>query len=152
MLLKDLPSDSLDIDWSIHMPLMLHIALLGMDHSRPLVHQHCKQLLLNLLLVLANNSDQLTIAQVLLNRDTMRLGLGLPTPPVPVSQHNFTGTYRQLTSRQKPILYFFFIFLLNLYFIRCHNENSSSSLYWLYGYAFGLGDLCWRQQKKLLLN
>lgn len=113
MLLKDLPSDSLDIDWSIHMPLMLHIALLGMDHSRPLVHQHCKQLLLNLLLVLANNSDQLTIAQVLLNRDTMRLGLGLPTPPVPVSQHNFTGTYRQLASRQKPILYFFFIFLLN---------------------------------------
>lgn len=92
MLLKDLPSDSLDIDWSIHMPLMLHIALLGMDHSRPLVHQHCKQLLLNLLLVLANNSDQLTIAQVLLNRDTIRLGLGLPTPPVPVSQHNFTGT------------------------------------------------------------
>ncbi|VVC32584.1 Hypothetical protein CINCED_3A005220 [Cinara cedri] len=90
LLLKDLPSDSLDIDWSIHMPLMLHIALLGMDHSRPLVHQHCKQLLLNLLLVLANNSDQLTIAQVLLNRDTVRLGLGLPTPPVPVSQHNFT--------------------------------------------------------------
>ncbi|XP_050432999.1 protein furry isoform X2 [Adelges cooleyi] len=90
MLLKDLPSDSLDLDWSIHMPLMLHIALLGMDHSRPLVHQHCKQLLLNLLLVLANNSDQLTIAQVLLNRNTMRLGLGLPTPPVPVSRHNFT--------------------------------------------------------------
>jgi len=93
MLLKDLPSDSLDIDWSIHMPLMLHIALLGMDHSRPLVHQHCKQLLLNLLLVLANNSDQLTIAQVLLNRDTIHLSLGLPTPPVPVTQHNFTGTY-----------------------------------------------------------
>lgn len=91
MLLKDLPSDSMDIDWSIHMPLMLHIALLGMDHSRLLVHQHCKQLLLNLLLVLANNSDQLTIAQVLLNHATMRLGLGLPTPPVPVSQHNFTG-------------------------------------------------------------
>lgn len=93
MLLKDLPSDSLDIDWSIHMPLMLHIALLGMDHSRPLVHQHCKQLLLNLLLVLANSSDQLTIAQVLLNRDTIHLSLGLPTPPVPVTQHNFTGTY-----------------------------------------------------------
>lgn len=97
MLLKDLPSDSLDIDWSIHMPLMLHIALLGMDHSRPLVHQHCKQLLLNLLLVLANNSDQLTIAQVLLNRDTMRLGIGLPTPPVPVSQHNFTGIIIKFT-------------------------------------------------------
>lgn len=98
MLLKDLPSDSLDIDWSIHMPLMLHIALLGMDHSRPLVHQHCKELLLNLLLVLANNSDQLTIAQVLLNRDTKRLGLGLPTPPVPVSQHNFIGTYKNYIS------------------------------------------------------
>lgn len=101
MLLKDLPSDSLDIDWSIHMPLMLHIALLGMDHSRPLVHQHCKQLLLNLLLVLANNSDQLTIAQVLLNRDSMRLSLGLPTPPVPVSQHNFTGEFIE-SNRHAP--------------------------------------------------
>lgn len=98
MLLKDLPSDSLDIDWSIHMPLMLHIALLGMDHSRPLVHQHCKQLLLNLLLVLANNSDQLTIAQVLLNRDTIHLSLGLPTPPVPVTQHNFTGKVTVISS------------------------------------------------------
>ncbi|XP_025416970.1 protein furry isoform X3 [Sipha flava] len=104
MLLKDLPSDSLDIDWSIHMPLMLHIALLGMDHSRPLVHQHCKQLLLNLLLVLANNSDQLTIAQVLLNRNTMRLGIGLPTPPVPVSQHNFTEANESFDSYlQVPI-------------------------------------------------
>jgi len=104
MLLKDLPSDSLDIDWSIHMPLMLHIALLGMDHSRSLVHQHCKQLLLNLLLVLANNSDQLTIAQVLLNRDTIHLSLGLPTPPVPVTQHNFTGMLL--------FLFFYIIFFL----------------------------------------
>ncbi|XP_026809010.1 protein furry isoform X2 [Rhopalosiphum maidis] len=104
MLLKDLPSDSLDIDWSIHMPLMLHIALLGMDHSRSLVHQHCKQLLLNLLLVLANNSDQLTIAQVLLNRDTIHLSLGLPTPPVPVTQHNFTEANESFDSYlQTPI-------------------------------------------------
>ncbi|XP_050540856.1 protein furry isoform X2 [Daktulosphaira vitifoliae] len=90
MLLKDLPSDSLDMDWSIHIPLMLHIALLGMDHSRLLVYQHCKQLLLNLTLVLANNSDQLAIAQLLLNHNTTRLGLGLPTPSVQVSKHNFT--------------------------------------------------------------
>lgn len=119
MLLKDLPSDSLDIDWSIHMPLMLHIALLGMDHSRPLVHQHCKQLLLNLLLVLANNSDQLTIAQVLLNRDTMRLSIGLPTPPVPVSQHNFTGMIIYFNSIEIDFSFIMFqvfeqFFLLNL--------------------------------------
>lgn len=34
--------DCHSVDWSIHVPLMLHIITLGLDHSRPLVHQHCK--------------------------------------------------------------------------------------------------------------
>lgn len=91
MLLTDVVVDVVDVDWSIHVPLMLHIAFLGLDHSRTLVHEHCKQLLLNLLLVLADHADHLSVAQILLSRKTVELGLGLPTPPLPVIMHNFTG-------------------------------------------------------------
>ena len=31
-----------NVDWSIHVPLMLHVITLGLDHAKPLVHQHCK--------------------------------------------------------------------------------------------------------------
>lgn len=91
MLLTDVVVDVVDLDWPIHVPLMLHILFLGLDHSRTLVHEHCKQLLLNLLLVLADHNDHLSVAQILLNIKTVQLGLGLPTPPLPVLKHTFTG-------------------------------------------------------------
>ncbi|XP_035390202.1 protein furry homolog isoform X5 [Electrophorus electricus] len=40
------------VDWAIHLPLLLHALFLGMDHCRPEVFEHCKRLLLHLLLVL----------------------------------------------------------------------------------------------------
>ena len=49
-----------EVDWSVHLPLVLHMAILGLDHTRPLVSEHCKQLLLNLLLVLTDHGDHLT--------------------------------------------------------------------------------------------
>lgn len=91
MLLCDVVVDGLELEWTIHVPLMLHIVFLGLDHTRPLVYQHCKQLLLNLLIVLAQHNDHLTIAHVVLNSKTNMLGLGLPTPALPVVQHTFTG-------------------------------------------------------------
>ena len=91
MLLADVVVDGVDLDWSIHVPLMLHILFLGLDHNRPLVHEHCKQLLLNLLLVLADHNDHLTVAHILLNCKTAQLGLGLTTPTLPVLSHVFTG-------------------------------------------------------------
>ncbi|KAJ9600360.1 hypothetical protein L9F63_009330, partial [Diploptera punctata] len=90
MLLTDVVVDGVDLDWSIHVPLMLHILFLGLDHNRPLVHEHCKQLLLNLLLVLADHNDHLTVAHILLNCKTSQLGLGLTTPTLPVLSHVFT--------------------------------------------------------------
>lgn len=89
--LTDVVVDYVDVDWSMHMPLMLHILFLGMDQSRNLINQHCKQLLLNLLIVLANHSDYLSVAQILLNRKVMHLGLRLMVPSVSVSYHNFIG-------------------------------------------------------------
>lgn len=92
MLLTDVVTDGVpELDWSIHVPLMLHILFLGMDHTRSLVHEHCRRLLLGLLLVLADHSDHLTVAHVLLNNQTDQLELGLPTPTLPVLNHIFTG-------------------------------------------------------------
>lgn len=34
MLLCDVVLDGVELDWSIHVPLMLHIVFLGMDHTR----------------------------------------------------------------------------------------------------------------------
>lgn len=90
MLLTDVVIDGIQLDWAIHVPLMLHIVFLGLDHSRPLVRDHCRCLLLNLLVVLGDHRDHLGVARVLLASKTEQLGLGLSTPALPVLEHNFT--------------------------------------------------------------
>ncbi|XP_076040545.1 microtubule binding protein furry isoform X4 [Oratosquilla oratoria] len=82
--------DSHSVDWSIHVPLMLHIIALGLDHSRHLVHQHCKILLIHLLTVLADHHDHLGVARVLLNNKTMQLGYGLIPHNTFLHDKNFT--------------------------------------------------------------
>ncbi|XP_063392996.1 protein furry isoform X2 [Cydia fagiglandana] len=89
MLLCDVVLDGVELDWSIHVPLMLHIVFLGMDHTRWIVHQHCRQLLLNLLVAVAAHHDHLTVARVLLASRSAQLGLGIP-PALPLVPHNFT--------------------------------------------------------------
>jgi hypothetical protein len=49
----------------------------GLDHPRSLVHEHCKQLLLNLLIVLSRHNDHLSVARILLNNATQQLGYGI---------------------------------------------------------------------------
>lgn len=91
MLLTDIVIDGIpEIDWTLHIPTMLHILFLGLDHTRPIVRDHCKQLLLNLLIVLSEHNDHLTVAKVLLNAKTTKLSLGLTVPLLSVSLHNFT--------------------------------------------------------------
>lgn len=103
MLLTDVVVDGVELDWSIHVPLMLHILFLGLDHqTRPLVHEHCKALLLNLLIILADHSDHLTVAQILLSCKTKQLGLGLHISSIPTISHNFTGRYLTWSSRAVP--------------------------------------------------
>ncbi|XP_059157209.1 protein furry homolog isoform X2 [Physella acuta] len=60
MFLCDLVLDGMEVDWSPHLPLMLHIIFLGLDHSRALVYEHCKKLLQNLLL-LAASQEQISV-------------------------------------------------------------------------------------------
>ncbi|XP_063413170.1 protein furry-like isoform X1 [Mytilus trossulus] len=64
MFLTDLVLDGLEIDWSAHLPLMLHLIFLGLDHMRALVYEHCKKLLENLMLLAAQDNEN--VARTLL--------------------------------------------------------------------------------------
>lgn len=91
MLLSDIVVDGIaGIDWTLHLPLMLHILFLGLDHSRVIVRDHCKQLLLNLLFVQSIHNDHLTLAKIMLNSQTAKLGLGLAASALSIVSHNFT--------------------------------------------------------------
>lgn len=104
MLLTDIIIDGIpEIDWTLHIPIMLHILFLGLDHTRPIVRDHCKQLLLNCLVVLSEHNDHLTVAKILLNAQTSKMGLGLPIPTLPVSSHNFTGMYQMECSHYNTV-------------------------------------------------
>lgn len=64
-------------------------------------------------IVLAEHNDHLTVARILLNSQTSELGLGLPTPALPVLKHNFTGKqYVLIDSNISP-----YVVLINLSFI-----------------------------------
>lgn len=91
MLLSDIVVDGIaGIDWTLHLPLMLHILFLGLDHSRAIVRESCKQLLLNLLFVQSMHNDHLTLAKIMLNSQTKKLGLGLGASTLSIISHNFT--------------------------------------------------------------
>ncbi|XP_014783664.1 protein furry, partial [Octopus bimaculoides] len=68
MFLSDLVLDGLDIDWTPHLPLLLHIVFLGLDHSRAIVYEHCKKIFLNLLLFQASVPEHQYIARLLISR------------------------------------------------------------------------------------
>ncbi|KAG5678891.1 hypothetical protein PVAND_008517 [Polypedilum vanderplanki] len=91
MLLTEIVVDGISgIDWTLHLPLMLHILFLGLDHTRAIVRDHCKQLLLNLLFVQSKHNDHLSLAKIVLNSQTKKLKLGLTCPNLPIIVHNFT--------------------------------------------------------------
>jgi len=69
------------IDWcSQYLPLMIHMAYLGLDHLRPLVNLHSYSMLINLLTVSGAHKNHFAIAKLSLNQQTedMKLGLSLP--------------------------------------------------------------------------
>lgn len=80
------------IDWCSHyLPLMIHMAFLGLDHLRPLVNQHCYNMLINLLVVAGAHRHHLSVSKLALNQFTNDLGLGLSLPHVTPTTHNFLG-------------------------------------------------------------
>ena len=77
MLLTDILLDGIQIDWTPHIPLMVHIIFLGLDHPRSLVHEHCKTLFINLLLVLTRQNNLLNTFKIIINNQTQQLNYGL---------------------------------------------------------------------------
>ena len=84
MLINELIVSGLPIDWSAHLPQLLHVAMLGkcpeectnlnspmrssgMDHNRAIVYEHCKSLVFNLLLALSVQSEQIWLSEMLLS-------------------------------------------------------------------------------------
>lgn len=45
--------------------------MLGLDHAKPLVHENCKRLIINLLVVLVCDGDRSTIAKALMDFQTV---------------------------------------------------------------------------------
>uniref|UniRef100_A0A3Q3MFV8 Furry homolog, like n=1 Tax=Mastacembelus armatus TaxID=205130 RepID=A0A3Q3MFV8_9TELE len=71
ILLTDLIVDhGVKVEWSAYLHLLLHAIFIGFDHQHPEVYEHCKRLLLHLLIVEGANSNIQSVAMVLLrNRD-----------------------------------------------------------------------------------
>uniref|UniRef100_A0A671L908 Protein furry homolog n=1 Tax=Sinocyclocheilus anshuiensis TaxID=1608454 RepID=A0A671L908_9TELE len=80
-------------DWALHLPLLLHACFLGMDHYRPEVFEHCKRLLLHLLITLSCNNNFSLIASVLLNTRDANSNKSLTFKPIHQPEF-YTGTRR----------------------------------------------------------
>ena len=78
--LGDLLLDGINVAWTMHLPIMLHIAVLGMDSQRQHVYQHCRKLLENLLVVFACHSDHCSVARLLLEKKSA-ISTRPPMPP-----------------------------------------------------------------------
>ncbi|ESO09038.1 hypothetical protein HELRODRAFT_109994 [Helobdella robusta] len=71
MLLTDLLMDGMvPVDWSMHTPLILHIIFLGLDNTRPLIHENSKQLLLKLLLA-TTQVNPFYMARLIINNQSI---------------------------------------------------------------------------------
>nr|XP_023679418.1 protein furry homolog-like isoform X2 [Paramormyrops kingsleyae] len=93
ILLTDLIVDhGVKVEWSSYLHLLLHTIFIGFDHQHPEVYEHCKRLLLHLLVVQGTNSNVQSLASVLLrNRefnDPKVLTVKQMTP-----EFNLTGMY-----------------------------------------------------------
>ncbi|XP_026532325.1 protein furry homolog-like [Notechis scutatus] len=67
ILLTDLIIDhSVKVDWGNYLHLLLHAIFIGLDHHHPEVYEHCKHLLLHLLIVMGSNSSVQAVASILL--------------------------------------------------------------------------------------
>ncbi|CAG0903073.1 unnamed protein product [Darwinula stevensoni] len=95
-----------NVDWTIHLPLMLHMLVLGLDHTRALVAGHCVSLLAQLLIVLGPHGDHLSVAGSALKAISSCSFSGEcggdsshsapPTPTPPAFQWDFTKSTENL--------------------------------------------------------
>ncbi|XP_028968950.1 protein furry [Galendromus occidentalis] len=104
ILLTDIVTSGISIDWSPHIPLMLHLAFLGLDNGKQLVYEHCRKLLLNLLIAVAQHNDDYTISRILLNAATQQLNFGLPGQLFTTIKYNFTDPQKTALSTSTTLV------------------------------------------------
>ncbi|KAM4547917.1 protein furry homolog-like isoform 5-T5 [Odontesthes bonariensis] len=100
ILLTDLIVDhGVKIEWGAYLHLLLHSVFIGFDHQHPEVYEHCKRLLLHLLIVQGANSSVQSVAMVLLrNRDYNDPRVLTVKPAAP--EFNLTGAQEILPEFQ----------------------------------------------------
>ncbi|XP_058494986.1 protein furry homolog-like isoform X4 [Solea solea] len=91
ILLTDLIVDhGVKVEWGAYLHLLLHAIFIGFDHQHPEVYEHCKRLLLHLLVAQGANSNVQSVAMVLLrNRDYNEPRVLTVKPVAP--EFNLTG-------------------------------------------------------------
>ncbi|KAK2835881.1 hypothetical protein Q5P01_016365 [Channa striata] len=101
ILLTDLIVDhGVKVEWSAYLHLLLHAIFIGFDHQHPEVYEHCKRLLLHLLVVQGANSNVQSVAMVLLrNRDYNDPRVLTVKPVAP--EFNLTGVQELLPDCQQ---------------------------------------------------
>ncbi|XP_069049817.1 protein furry homolog-like isoform X4 [Lepisosteus oculatus] len=101
ILLTDLIVDhGVKVEWSSYLHLLLHAIFIGFDHQHPEVYEHCRRLLLHLLVVQGANGGVQSLASVLLrNREFNDLRV-LTVKHTPHVEYNFTGVHDFLPEYQ----------------------------------------------------
>ncbi|KAL4635429.1 hypothetical protein GN956_G14687 [Arapaima gigas] len=93
ILLTDLIVDhGVKVEWSAYLHLLLHAIFIGFDHQHPEVYEHCKRLLLHLLVVQGANSNVQSLASVLLHNREFNEPKVLTVKPV-THEFSLTGVY-----------------------------------------------------------
>ncbi|XP_019480173.1 PREDICTED: protein furry homolog-like isoform X5 [Hipposideros armiger] len=90
--LTDLIIDhSVKVEWGNYLHLLLHAIFIGFDHCHPEVYEHCKRLLLHLLIVMGSNSNIRTVASVLLRNKEFNEPRVLTVKQIAHLDYTFTG-------------------------------------------------------------
>lgn len=103
ILLTDLIIDhSVKVEWGSYLHLLLHAIFIGFDHCHPEVYEHCKRLLLHLLIVMGPNSDIRTVASVLLRDKEFNEPRVLTVKQTAHSDYTFTAGINDFTPDYQP--------------------------------------------------
>ncbi|KAF4790454.1 hypothetical protein TURU_141369 [Turdus rufiventris] len=94
ILLTDLIVDhSVKVEWGGYLHLLLHAIFIGFDHGHREVYEHCKRLLLHLLIVMGSGSNVQSVASVLLRNREFNESRVLTVKQTTHLDYTFTGVH-----------------------------------------------------------
>ncbi|XP_042638065.1 protein furry homolog-like [Orycteropus afer afer] len=103
ILLTDLIIDhSVKVEWGSYLHLLLHAVFIGFDHCHPEVYEHCKRLLLHLLIVMGSNSNVRTVASVLLRNKEFNEPRVLTVKQIAHLDYSFTAGVNDFIPDYQP--------------------------------------------------